>query len=96
MKNRYLKTIAYIALLLSLWGVAAVPAAAAEGVETWTIDQLKEQLGNDDVLILDVRAGRDWSASEFKIQGAVRANPGEFDTWAAVQPRDKTLVLYCA
>jgi rhodanese-related sulfurtransferase len=47
-------------------------------------------------MILDVRTGGDWKSSEFKIKGAVRANPYDFDKWAEVYPKNKTLVLYCA
>lgn len=49
-----------------------------------------------DLVILDVRSGRDWSASEVKITGAVRANGDDFDNWANSYPKEKTIVLYCA
>jgi rhodanese-related sulfurtransferase len=48
------------------------------------------------VIILDVRTGIDWRASEFKIKGAVRASSDNVDSWAAKYAKDKTLVLYCA
>jgi rhodanese-related sulfurtransferase len=47
-------------------------------------------------MILDVRKGKDWKSSEFKIKGASRANPKELDKWAETYPKDKTFVLYCA
>ncbi len=38
----------------------------------------------------------DWSSSEYKIQGAVRASYAEFSTWSSSLDKDKTIVLYCA
>ena len=59
-------------------------------------EALKERLADPDVIILDVRTGSDWKASEFKIKGAVRASSDNVDSWAAKYAKDKTLVLYCA
>ncbi len=59
-------------------------------------DELKAMLGNPDLVVLDVRAGKDWSSSEFKIKDAVRLIN---DTTEAVMKdisKDKTLVFYCA
>ena len=61
-----------------------------------TKDELKTMLGNPDLLILDVRYGKDWTESGVKISGAVREDPQAFDSWANKYPRDKTLVFYCA
>lgn len=74
----------------------ALSPVAGGGVKYMEIDELKQQLGSDEIVILDVRAGRDWSTSEFKIQGAMRADSEEFDSWATTYPKDKKLVLYCA
>ena len=38
-------------------------------------EQLKAQLGNPDVVVLDVRAFTDWVMTKEKIKGAVRENP---------------------
>ncbi len=59
-------------------------------------DDLKAMLGNPDLLIIDVRYGRDWTDSELKIKGATREDPEAFDSWANKLPKDKTLVFYCA
>ncbi len=61
-----------------------------------TKDELKAMLGNPDLLILDVRYGRDWTDSDLKIRGAVREDPEAFDSWANKYPKNKTLVFYCA
>lgn len=75
--------------------LALTPAIGAD-VKFMEIDELKQKLGSDDLVVLDVRAGRDWSTSEFKIQGAIRADGADFDNWANTYPKEKKLVLYCA
>ncbi len=59
-------------------------------------EELKAELGSENVIVLDVRAGRDWSTSEFKIPGAIRASGNEFSNWADSYDKDKKIVLYCA
>ena len=49
---------------------------------------------NADLVIIDDRTGADWSASEFKIKGAVREDPGKVEAWMEKYPKDKTLVFY--
>lgn len=68
------------------------------GSEVKTIDKdgLKGLLSSDNVVVLDVRTGSDWSASDYKIKGAVRVEPGEVSSWAGSYSKDKTYVLYCA
>ena len=82
-----------VILLLLLTGISMSIAA---DVPTITKEELKAQLDSSDVMILDVRKGKDWKSSEFKIKGAKRADPGEFDNWAETYPKDKKFVLYCA
>jgi rhodanese-related sulfurtransferase len=64
--------------------------------ERITKEELHKELNNPNVVILDVRAGRDWKSSEFKIKGAVRANPSDFDSWITQQSKEKFFVIYCA
>ena len=61
-----------------------------------TKDDLKAMLGNPDLLVIDVRYGKDWTDSNLKIRGAVREDPEAFDSWANKYPKDKTFVFYCA
>ena len=84
-----------LVLLAFFLFATALPALAAD-VPTISKDELKAQLGSPDLVLLDVRSGRDWSSSEFKIRGAVRASGKEFGKWSQHYPKDKTLVLYCA
>lgn len=91
--------IGLMAALIIGGAVAAVPAAAiAEaGVPLITAEDLKAKLGSSDLTILDVRREAHWNASDRKIVGAVREDPGAaVESWASKYAKDKTLVLYCA
>jgi rhodanese-related sulfurtransferase len=61
-----------------------------------TKEELRAMLGNPNLVVIDVRYGRDWTDSDLKIKGAVREDPGAIDSWANKYPKDKTLVFYCA
>ena len=74
---------------------AASPVFAGD-VQIMDKDGLKDMLGSEDLVVIDVRTGRDWSSSDFKIKGAVREEPGESASWAGKYSKNKTVVLYCA
>ena len=95
MKTKSFMIIGIASALLVLVG-ALSQAGAEQPVTTMTKEALQQILSESDTYVLDVRSGRDWSSSEFKIQGAHRADPGDFDSWAARFPKVGTLVLYCA
>mgnify|MGYP006271400231 CR=1 FL=1 len=61
-----------------------------------TKDELKAMLGSPDLVIVDVRYGKDWTDSDIKIKGAVREDPKVFESWANKYAKNKTIVLYCA
>ena len=62
-----------------------------------TKEELKSQLGNPDVIIIDVRVDDEWKEAKWKIQGAVREDSEEdINTWVNKYPKDKTLVFYCS
>jgi hypothetical protein len=92
-KFRFFAGIIGVAILFTLTQLAI----AAE-VPRMTIEELKAKIGYSDhnIVIVDVRKGKDWTGSEFKIKGAVRENPAKLSPWAEKYPKDKTLVLYCA
>ncbi len=72
-------------------------ACAGEKVLRMSKEELKGMLGKPDVIVLDVRAGSDWTNSDRKVPGAVREDPNEpAKSWADKYPKDKTAVLYCA
>ena len=92
MRKKMLKitVVALTVILMGAWTAVAVD------VPRMSKEALKERLADPDVIILDVRTGSDWKASEFKIKGADRASSDNVDSWAAKYAKDKTLVLYCA
>ena len=49
-------------------------SAIAANVPRMTKEELKSKIDDPDVVIVDVRVGRDWKGSEFKIKGAVRGD----------------------
>ncbi len=61
-----------------------------------TKEELKPIMDDADVAIIDVRKGRDWTSSEFKIKGAIHGDPGKIDEWNKQYTKDTKLVLYCA
>jgi rhodanese-related sulfurtransferase len=94
--SKNFKNITFFIILPMLMLLTGISMSTAADVPTIIKEELKPQLGSSDVMILDVRKGKDWKSSEFKIKGAVRASPSEFDKWATTYPKDKTLILYCA
>lgn len=88
-----MKKLLFILLFAFLGSTVTVYAA---GVQLMQKEELKPLIGSENVVVLDVRTGRDWSSSEFKIQGAVRAPSSKFGEWKDNFAKDKTLVLYCA
>ena len=94
MKNRLEKKFK-IGLILVILGVFASAAPAAE-IPRMSKEKLRPMMDSAEVVIVDVRSGRDWKASEYKIKGAVRLQWGDLESWAAAHAKDKTLVFYCA
>ena len=76
-------------------GLLSSTGNAAE-VARITKEELRARLGDPDLLILDVRRANDWTTSDARIKGAVRADPGDIAAWADTYAKEKTLVLYCA
>ena len=89
------KMLCVLVLALSLTLMGTLTAVAVD-VPRMSKESLKAKLNDPDLVVLDVRTGSDWKASEFKIKGAVRASSENVDTWATKYAKDKTLVLYCA
>nr|WP_281759917.1 MULTISPECIES: rhodanese-like domain-containing protein [Pseudodesulfovibrio] len=76
--------------------VGIVPSARADdSAPRMEVEQLVEMIDSDELVIVDVRRGRDWDESEFMIKNAVR-KPHDDTSWMADMPKDKTIVLYCA
>jgi hypothetical protein len=89
-------SIAFLLATVVLLGLLAPSCTAAKDVPRMTKDELKTMLGSKDLILIDVRAGKDWDEPKLKIKGAIREVPKDFDSWYAKYPKDKTLVLYCS
>ena len=92
MRKRYPIACAIFILICYL---VTSPGVFAETVPRMTVDQLESRLGTDDLVVLDVRSERDWSAADTMINGAVRVSPNEVGQWVDSFPKQKTFVLYC-
>jgi len=89
MKKMFFIVLAFL-LILPAYSVFAA------SVKTIDKDELKAMLDSGDIVVLDVRRGRDWSSSEFKITGAQRLAEDEIAQAIAEMPKEKKLVFYCA
>ena len=95
MKRRFVN-IAWVALAVVCMSSLVPTAWSAQDMSLMTKETLKGVLTEPDTVVLDVRTGRDWGSSEFKIQGAHRADPKSFAKWSTTYAKDATIVLYCA
>jgi rhodanese-related sulfurtransferase len=91
----------------ALWGVLGVlflvtafwtapPARAAEEAPRISKEEVKSLLNNPAAIVLDARIATDWNASDKKIKGAVRIDPGDAGSWAGKIAKDKKIIVYCA
>ena len=94
--RRMFKVLIISMMVLAIGIPILVSTSFAKKVPRMTKEELKPMITDDNVVILDVRRGRDWDSSEFKIQGAVWVDAGKVKQWAGNYSKDKTLVLYCA
>ena len=79
-------------VLLGLFAKSAI----AEDVSRVTKEELKTMIGETQVVVIDVRTGKDWDGSKLKIKDAVREEPRKATSWAGKYNKQKTYVLYCA
>jgi rhodanese-related sulfurtransferase len=82
--------------LMILLSVSLAAFAAAAPVPRMSTDDLKSRLDDEGLIVLDVRASRDWNGSNDKIEGAQRIDQKKLGTWADNQAKGQTIVLYCA
>ena len=94
MKNAWFLVLIVALFLVSFSGPVTV--GAADEVPRMTKEQLKDMLGDSNLVIIDVRTGPDWRASDIKIKGAIREKPHKVDQWVGKYDKAKTFVLYCA
>ena len=84
------------AYLLTVFFLMSSASASAADIPRMSTTSLKDRLDEENVIILDVRSGRDWRSSAHKIRGARRAAPRDFSNWVKTVPSGSTIVLYCA
>lgn len=92
-KRRYLFRLASLAMIFLL---VASSAAFAVSVPRTTVDELNSRLGEENLVVLDVRSPRDWGMSNVKILGSQRVPSGGVSEWAKGYSKEKTIVLYCS
>ncbi len=88
------KIVTALLAVLFIWPLSGV--IAGDTVSIVSKETVKTWMDTRAVTILDVRQGRDWTTSEFKITSAVRADPANIAAWKNRFPKDSRLVLYCA
>jgi len=95
MRRRKVLAIVVAALIVLIVNTSRY-ASAEDQIMRMTKEELKGQLGNPGIVIIDVRVGGSWKGSQYKIKGAVREDPTDVNSWITKYPKDKTLVLYCS
>jgi rhodanese-related sulfurtransferase len=87
-----------ILLTLVFFLSGLLPAFAAADFELMTKEELKPQLGNSELIVIDGRLTEQMEASGFKLPGAVWLpdSEAEIAAWAKNTPKNKTVVTYCA
>ncbi len=101
--KRFLVVVVVSALVLCALGVSFISNAKTDtreeqvpfpDVPRMTKEELKELLGKQGLVLLDVRVEEEWTTSQQKLPGAVHENPLGIDSWANKYPKDATVVLY--
>jgi len=85
----------YVTLIAGILLLAMSLTVSAASVPRMSTDELKSQLGDADLVVLDVRGNWDWVKAKEQISGSDRVSPGGASQWAENYPKDKTIVLYC-
>ncbi len=95
---KYRKKGTAVVVLLCIAGLLAMASTVCAQGEIPRIskEEAKEKLDDSAVIFLDARRGSDWRASQYKIKGAVKENPGDVDQWAEKYDAGKTYIVYCA
>lgn len=95
MKSKILLNL-MLATCLVLLSALPLFAGGAQSVPRMAIDQLKVLIGDENVVIVDVRSASDWNESDTKIKGAFRVDPHTVTQAMPLLAADKTYVFYCA
>jgi hypothetical protein len=96
MNGRKMVVMVLLGVSMAWLGLGVQWAIAQDAIAKITKEELNGKLDDPDVVIVDVRLGKDWKASESKIKGALRVEPGNVLSLTDKYPKDKMLVFYCA
>lgn len=88
--------VSYLTILTALFLLTMALTASAASIPRMSTDELKSQLGDDGLVVLDVRGSWDWDKSDEVIAGSERVDPRGADQWAKNYSKEKTIVLYCS
>ena len=83
-----------LSVALTLVAACSLNALVGGNAPRITPEELKSMLNDSNLVIVDVRRNLDWDSSEYKIKGAVRADPAKVESWASSFGKDKTFVIY--
>ncbi len=75
-------------------GTAVAAKASPKEVLNISKTEARAMLERSELTAIDVRMPHDWEASDLKVQGAIREDPNDIDSWAGNYPKDKALLLY--
>ncbi len=76
--------------------IVPVVFSAADNVPRITVQELKAKIDKgEDVVIVDVRAGREYEDSKIRIKGAIRIPIVQLEARSNELPRDKEIITYC-
>ena len=93
--KRIISAVLKISVALTLVLAFSLNAVAGSAPRI-TKEELKSMLGDAKLVVVDLRRSKDWNSSEYKIKGAVRADPDprKVESWASSYGKDKTFVVY--
>ena len=98
MTMRWLLEGLFLSLLFVLLNQLIVPAAfsATDIVPRITVQELKAKMDKgEDIVIIDVRTGREYEESKIKMKGAIRIPIVQLENRINELPRDKEIITYC-
>ena len=95
--RRLLKAL-FLSLFFVLLNQLIVPVvlSADDVVPRISVQELKVKMDKgEDVVIVDVRAGREYDDSKIKIKGSIRIPIVQLEARRNELPRDKEIITYC-
>jgi hypothetical protein len=90
------KRFAFLMIFLAVGCLGMAKLTGQDEAPRMEKEELKVRLGSPELVVIDVRYGKDWTDSDRMVAGAIREDPKNFDAWQDKYPKTKTLVLYCA